>query len=337
MITGIGSDIVDDGTCIMGVTRAFVLLGPLANNGGPTQTQALLPGNAAIGGASSACPLTDQRGLPRKGRCDLGAFETQVTPPAPPVIFAAPPAIPLCSDSSGTTNSIVRATVPGGTITNGSVFCRVIAQNSTFIESADEVGIQTILDQGVVQAVDVFGLLAGGQSVVAFNDPVQICLAGSGAYYFIDASKSPRSAIQLPTQIINGYACASIPNAGTVVLTQAAAVNSSVSSSPSTAVTKPLSLCTVTTKDIVNLHSAPSVNSSVLGLIPFNTALSATARQGDWYQVTFSGHRDGRPRSSSRRSVRADNDAVSHLECEALTPRAIRASGVPLPKERDLG
>ena len=65
------------------------LLGPLANNGGATQTRALLPGSKAIdAGAPNGCVdehgalLTiDQRGFVRpvnggKGRlCDIGAYE----------------------------------------------------------------------------------------------------------------------------------------------------------------------------------------------------------------------------------------------------------------------
>jgi hypothetical protein len=39
------------------------LLGPLQNNGGPTQTMALLPGSPAIGhGDNAKAPTTDQRG-----------------------------------------------------------------------------------------------------------------------------------------------------------------------------------------------------------------------------------------------------------------------------------
>ena len=53
------------------------LLGPLANNGGPTNTLALLPGSPAINaGGSAGCPATDQRGVPRPaGHCDVGAFQ----------------------------------------------------------------------------------------------------------------------------------------------------------------------------------------------------------------------------------------------------------------------
>ncbi len=53
-------------------------LGPLADNGGPTLTQALLPGSPAIdAGVAVAGVTTDQRGVPRpQGRApDIGAFE----------------------------------------------------------------------------------------------------------------------------------------------------------------------------------------------------------------------------------------------------------------------
>jgi hypothetical protein len=53
-------------------------LGPLADNGGPTWTMALLPGSPAIDAADTAsAPPTDQRGFPRPygPAADLGAFE----------------------------------------------------------------------------------------------------------------------------------------------------------------------------------------------------------------------------------------------------------------------
>jgi hypothetical protein len=55
-------------------------LGPLQNNGGPTQTMALLAGSRAIGHAdNSKAPAKDQRGLPRIDEAgettDIGAFE----------------------------------------------------------------------------------------------------------------------------------------------------------------------------------------------------------------------------------------------------------------------
>jgi hypothetical protein len=60
-------------------------LGPLADNGGLTETHALLPGSAAINKVQASMCLdaydealtTDQRGFPRDSMCDIGAFEVQ--------------------------------------------------------------------------------------------------------------------------------------------------------------------------------------------------------------------------------------------------------------------
>jgi CSLREA domain-containing protein len=56
-------------------------LGPLTNNGGPTQTHALLLGSPAIDAASTPdCPSNDQRGVlrPQGPACDIGSFERVV-------------------------------------------------------------------------------------------------------------------------------------------------------------------------------------------------------------------------------------------------------------------
>lgn len=52
-------------------------LGPLADNGGPTMTHALLTGSPAIDGVTGTCETADQRGVPRpQGTgCDIGAYE----------------------------------------------------------------------------------------------------------------------------------------------------------------------------------------------------------------------------------------------------------------------
>jgi Right handed beta helix region len=59
-------------------------LGPLGNNGGTTETQALLSGSPALGAGNPAtpdgignhCKPADQIGTPRpKGKCDIGAYQ----------------------------------------------------------------------------------------------------------------------------------------------------------------------------------------------------------------------------------------------------------------------
>jgi hypothetical protein len=62
--------------------NADPLLGPLADNGGPTWTHALMDNSPAIDAAGSAtCPATDQRGVarPQGQGCDIGAYEAERT------------------------------------------------------------------------------------------------------------------------------------------------------------------------------------------------------------------------------------------------------------------
>ena len=59
------------------------LLGPLADNGGPTFTHALQPGSPAINRGNPAAPPQDQRGYGRVGVPDVGAFEFNGIAPTP--------------------------------------------------------------------------------------------------------------------------------------------------------------------------------------------------------------------------------------------------------------
>jgi len=89
-----GYNLSSDGTCnfsrLGDLNNTDPKLGPLQNNGGPTQTQALLTGSPAIdAGNPNGCTdgnghllKTDQRGAPRPdkedtGGCDMGAYEFQ--------------------------------------------------------------------------------------------------------------------------------------------------------------------------------------------------------------------------------------------------------------------
>jgi uncharacterized repeat protein (TIGR01451 family) len=91
-----GGNLDDDGSCFSGEVSGNhvgvdLRLGPLASNGGPTQTDALLPGSPAIGAAVSSpgfCPARDERGVPRPQAGDSGAFQTAAA--AVGVTIAAP-------------------------------------------------------------------------------------------------------------------------------------------------------------------------------------------------------------------------------------------------------
>ncbi|MET0555796.1 MAG: Calx-beta domain-containing protein [Vicinamibacteria bacterium] len=70
------------GTCVAGAVVADPQLGPLQNNGGPTQTRAIGGGSPALNLVTSGCPppATDQRGVARPaGACDAGAYEANST------------------------------------------------------------------------------------------------------------------------------------------------------------------------------------------------------------------------------------------------------------------
>ena len=90
------------------------LLGPLANNGGPTDTQALLAGSPAIdAGGSVGCPATDQRGIsrPQGPACDIGAFELEMNTNVPPV---------LTSDQASVTVNEGQTATNTGTVTDAN-------------------------------------------------------------------------------------------------------------------------------------------------------------------------------------------------------------------------
>jgi predicted outer membrane repeat protein len=81
-LIGDGSNSASFSNSLTGTTALPLnpLLGPLASNGGPTQTEALLPGSPAIGASAPFVQANnvDQRGQPRPGPfgTDIGAFQT---------------------------------------------------------------------------------------------------------------------------------------------------------------------------------------------------------------------------------------------------------------------
>jgi len=84
-VTSYGYNLVQNtGTCVFNATHDITgtapSLGPLRDNGGDTWTHALLPNSPAIDWGSctdiNGDPVTaDQRGKPRLGGCDIGAYE----------------------------------------------------------------------------------------------------------------------------------------------------------------------------------------------------------------------------------------------------------------------
>jgi len=81
-IISLGYNLDSDGSCpfmqTTDITNVNPLLGALADNGGETETHALLTGSPAIdAGGNAFCERVDQRGIarPQNSICDIGAYE----------------------------------------------------------------------------------------------------------------------------------------------------------------------------------------------------------------------------------------------------------------------
>lgn len=161
-MTSQGGNISSDATCTTSLTLASddnstnPLLGPLANNGGPTLTHALLPGSPAIdAGVATGAPATDQRGVarPQGPAFDSGAYEAAaaaLTPTTTTLISAPNP-----SDSGE--NVTFTATVAGaGGPPTGTV---------TFFDGATPLG--TVALTGGTATFNTAALTPGTHSITA--------------------------------------------------------------------------------------------------------------------------------------------------------------------------
>jgi hypothetical protein len=83
--TSLGHNLVGNTTGGSGFAASDLLnvnpqLGPLQNNGGPTQTMALLPGSPALNaGDPTQLGMSDQRGVVRAGGVNIGAYQASAS------------------------------------------------------------------------------------------------------------------------------------------------------------------------------------------------------------------------------------------------------------------
>jgi parallel beta-helix repeat protein len=142
-IANAGYDLDDDGSCGFALTMNPEL-GPLQNNGGPTETQApalnspvfgQIP-TGAVANGTTLCPGTDQRGDPRPqgNECDIGAVEPPIgsqiitfisTPPSNPIPRG--PTYTVSATGGGSGNPVTFSTAG-----SGSTACSVKGSTVTF-------------------------------------------------------------------------------------------------------------------------------------------------------------------------------------------------------------
>ncbi|MEO8395382.1 MAG: SH3 domain-containing protein, partial [Chloroflexota bacterium] len=210
------------------------------------------------------------------------------TPPtAVPAVFFECENLSTQSQGSLTSSGGIGAVHSGDV--SGNVYCHLINQDGHYITSPAEIGVQGILSLGVEQAVDVFGELPGGFTVVPFDHPVQICLRGNGEVLFLSAADASRTIQRLTTVAQNGYLCVTLTSSGTLILVQQASGAAQVPA-PATPAPASVSLanCRVTTTHSpLNLRAEPNISASVIVQLPYDLTLTATDYVTGWYRVIY--------------------------------------------------
>lgn len=118
------NNLVEDGSCLAAI-NGDPNLGGLADNGGSTQTMALLAGSPAIdAGDDSACAASpvnnlDQRGIarPQGMHCDIGAFEYQLSPTHTATVTSTTTATSTLTPTRTPTNTLTNTVTATVTLT----------------------------------------------------------------------------------------------------------------------------------------------------------------------------------------------------------------------------
>jgi CSLREA domain-containing protein len=163
-------NVIDDQTCVS--TPVDPGLGPLENNGGPTDTHPIGLNSPAVD-TGSACEPGDQRGFARRGNCDIGSYEFGNDPGlAPPILWVVTEVV---NDS-------------GGTLTPGQVNVHVRAggvDDDESPQSGDRAGRSYTIAPGVTHTVAAaapltYTVVVGGQcaptgTIALQNSEVRVC------------------------------------------------------------------------------------------------------------------------------------------------------------------
>ncbi len=125
LFNDLGANFTNDANaiCPAGFTVSpSINLGPLADNGGPTATHALLPGSVAIDAVPGCGLATDQRGVPRPAACDAGAWDGDVVVPLVGFVTSAS----TVDESAGTPHAVqVILNNEAGTVASASATVHV--------------------------------------------------------------------------------------------------------------------------------------------------------------------------------------------------------------------
>jgi hypothetical protein len=190
----------------LGVPVAQLKLGSLADNGGPTQTIALLNGSPALNAGTVVAGLTsDQRGVarPQGANPDVGAFEARIVPPP---TFSVTNVTALLSDPAFDLGTASGASPSGGSFAGPGV------SGANFDPAAAANGVHTITY--TVMSSD--GISASGTFTVTVNQPAAIT-SGSTTTFTVGTNGSFQlSASGFPATYVFSNTGAAMPNGVTL-------------------------------------------------------------------------------------------------------------------------
>lgn len=150
---------------------------------------------------------------------------------------------------------------------------------------AGDVAIPGLIAQGVIDAVDVFGVV---------DTQIRVCFRHKGRLKFLDAATAPRVESDLAAENVKGMTCGAINRPGTVVLLQGGETVDDASDIPPVAVETdpiPSTVCQLTATGYVSLRGGPSVYYARIDAMPQGVRLLGMARTGDWFLVDYKGQR----------------------------------------------
>lgn len=162
------------------------MLGPLANNGGPTQTMAI-PASSPAYDANAQCSGTDQSGvsLLQRGatQCDIGAYQVS----APTTYVANPPAASVNAYATGATGDASPVLALGGASTGLNQPTGVVADvnGNVFVANA---GGNSITRYAPEVSGNVAPVATIGGARTRLNKPQDVALDGNGDVWVANAA-----------------------------------------------------------------------------------------------------------------------------------------------------
>lgn len=237
--------------------------------------------SAIDSGSTDYCLPEDQRGLARQlAFCDIGAseylpgsFAFQIQSAA---AIADPPETGDSDESSGPRTPRATATPTCESLPDGVTVTGVVSGTQCQERDAAGVGNQVIIDYGFKKAIDLWGYVP--------ETGLRICFQDTGTIVLLDAATSPRTIIPLNTESDGDWRCADVDREGTAVLMN----QDFLSTEAATNAEIPLSDCTVTTTDILNVRDEPD-GDTILARLMNNVSLASATRTSGWFKIDYYG------------------------------------------------